>query len=164
MKPLIAAVLATLLGAAMLALGIAGVAGAFDDGSSSGDSAEDVADFESCPTTDDRFTEFGAIELTGSAGSAHVTVSCESGEIELSMISGSLIAEEPRAVALWLYNSRKSAEFVASAGQTAGDAVVVISGTLPSDSADYKKLVVTEESNAYAEPEAPTKVILQGRP
>ena len=168
MKGLIGSLLATLLGTAMLVVGIAGVAGAFDNGSgsTSDEAGADVADFDTCPTTDDRFADFGTFDFSADAGSATVIRTCRSTGIELSMVSTSLTTDKPRALALWLYNNRKDAALIATTAQEPGDDTVVISGTLPDDSEDYKKLVVTEEpASAYFEdPDRPTKVILQARP
>jgi|SRR5215211_1310631 len=168
MKRVIGPLLATLAGVALLVIGIAGVAGAFDDDSGSGsdDSTEDVADFGSCPTTDERFGEFDSFEVTGDGGRATVILSCQSGSIEVSMVATELSAEKPRTVALWLYNNRKDAELISTALQEPGDNTVVVSGDLPEDSADYKKVVITEEppEAGFDDPERPTKVILQGRP
>jgi hypothetical protein len=171
MKGLFWSLLATLVGTAMLAAGIAGVAGAFDgddssrSGSSSG-SAADVADFSDCGASDPRFDEFNSIDLTGDAGSATLIVSCQGGDVELSMVATDFSAGEGRTVALWLYNKRDDAELIAFSKLEARDTTVVTSGSLPDDSADYKKIVVSEEpsSEDFEEPGRPTKIILQGRP
>jgi hypothetical protein len=171
MKGVFWSLLATLAGTAMLVVGIAGIAGAFDgdDDSSSGSSSSataDVADFTDCGASDPRFDEFNSIDLTGDAGSATLLVSCQGGHVELSMIATDFSAEKGRTVALWLYNKRNDAELIASSQQEARDTTVVTSGSLPEDSADYKKIVVTEEppSADLEEPDRPTKIILQGRP
>jgi hypothetical protein len=173
MKGLFWSLLATLAGTAMLVVGIAGVAGAFDgdDSSSSGSSsgsgsAADVADFTDCGASDPRFDEFNSIDLTGDAGSATLLVSCQGGNVELSMVATDFSTGEGRTVALWLYNKRDDAKLIAFSQLEARDTTVVTSGSLPEDSADYKKIVVTEEppSGDFEEPERPTKIILQGRP
>jgi hypothetical protein len=169
MKSLSLSLLATLVGLAMLVLGIAGVAGAFekdeDSGSSSSSSSADVSDFGSCETTDTRFDEFTTIELSGPGGSANVIITCQGGGVEVSVIGTGLTTEEPRTVALWLYNSRKDAELIASTQQEAGDDAAILSGQLPSGSEDYEKLVITEgpPSDDFEDPEQVGRVILQAR-
>jgi hypothetical protein len=167
MKSLFLSLLATLVGLAMLVIGIAGVAGAFetDEDSGSSSSTEDVADFDSCPTADDRFGTFTTIEVTGDGGSASVIVTCQDSEIEVSMIGSGLTTEEPRTVALWLYNSRKDAELIASSQQEAGDDSVVISGQLPLSSQNYEKIVVSASppSDDFEDPAEVGDVILQAR-
>jgi hypothetical protein len=171
MKGVFWSLLATLAGAAMLVVGIIGVAGAFDSDDDSGSGsksspAADVADFTDCGASDPRFDEFNSIDLTGKAGSATLLVSCQGGDVELSMIATDFAAADGRTVALWLYNSRDDAELIAFSKLEDRDTTVVTSGSLPEDSADYKKIVVTDEpsSSDFEEPERPTKIILKGRP
>ena len=167
MKGLLGALAATLIGLAMLVGGIVGVAGGFDgdDDSSSAESSEDVANFDSCPTTDPRFAEFTSFDLTGDAGTEPVIVSCQNGVIEVSFIASALPAEETRTVALWLYNSRKDADLIAYGQQEPGDDTVVLSGQLPAGSEDYEKMVVTESPPVpdLGKPVAPGDVLLQAR-
>jgi hypothetical protein len=169
MKSLLGAIAATLIGAAMLVGGIVGVAGGFDgddsSDSSSAEATEDVANFDRCSTADDRFDEFNSIEVLGDAGRGTVLVSCQGGVVELSMIASSLPAEESRTVALWLYNNRKDADLIAYGQQEPGDDTVVLSSRLPTGSANYEKLVVTEGPPLpdLDEPAAPGRVILQAR-
>jgi hypothetical protein len=170
MKSLSLSLLATLVGLAMLVIGIAGVAGAFEEDEDSGSSSSsttsvDVSDFGSCETSDRRFDEFTTIELTGSGGSANVIVTCQAGSVEVSIIGTGISTDESRTVALWLYNSRSDAELVTSTQQEAGDDTVVLSGALPSGSEDYEKLVVTEgpPSEDFADPETVGRVIMQAR-
>jgi hypothetical protein len=168
MKSLGFSLLATLVGLAMLVVGIAGVAGAFEsdeDSDSSSSSSADVADFTSCDTADTRFDEFNSIELTGSGGTANVIVSCQASSVEVSLLGSGITAEEPRTVALWLYNSRKEAELIASTQQEAGDEHAFISGELQPGSEDYQKLVVTEgpPSDDFEDPTEVGRVIMQAR-
>jgi hypothetical protein len=167
MKGVFWSLLATLAGTAMLVAGIAGVAGAFDgdDDSDSSSSSADVSDFTDCGEGDPRFAEFNMIELTGDAGRATVIVSCQDGTVELSMIGTDFRTDKDRNVTMWLYNSRDDAELVDSTPQETSDDTVVVSGSLPDDSADYKKIVVTEEKfDLVEDPDRPSTVILQGRP
>ena len=167
MKSLAGALAATLIGLAMLVGGIVGVAGGFDSDSDS-DSDETVADvsnFSSCATSDDRFDEFDSIDMTGRNANASVLVSCQGGEVEISMIASSLDAERDRTVSLWLYNSRDDAAFISATQQAAGEPTVLLSGQLPSDSESYRKVVVTEgpASRGFEDPTEPGKVIMQAR-
>jgi hypothetical protein len=166
MKSVIGSLLTTLLGTVMLVVGIAGVAGAFEqdeDSGSSSDSSSDVANFDSCSTADDRFGTFTTYEVTGPGGRATVIVSCQDGSVEVSMIGSGLTTEKRRTVSLWLYNNRRDAQLIAASQQERDEDAVALSGELPSGSEAYKKLVVTEGpgSDDFEDPEKPGKVILQ---
>ena len=164
MKGLLWSLFATLAGVAMLAVGIAGVAGAFEDedSSSSSDSAADVANFDDCPSDDARFSSFNTYSVDDGDNSATVIISCQETEVEVSMIASDLPTARPRTIALWLYNSRKDAQLISSSQQEPGDDSVVVSGELPPGSQNYKKLAITAEkpSADFEDPERPTKVIL----
>jgi hypothetical protein len=165
MKSLAGAIAATLIGLAMLVGGIVGVAGGFDSDSDSDETATDVSNFTTCRTTDERFDEFDSIEMSGRGGDANVLVSCQAGEVEISMIATSLPAEEDRTVSLWLYNGRDDHAFIASTQQAAGEPTVLLSSNLPEDSSHFKKIVVTEgpASPDFADPAEPGRVIVQAR-
>src|SRR4051812_9972061 len=108
MKGLIVALLATLAGLTMLAVGVAGVAGAFDDDSSSSDrSSVDVTNFSACKGSDPRLGEFTSFDLTGDGGNASVLVTCQGGGLEATLLGTGLTADKQRTVALWLYRNRK---------------------------------------------------------
>lgn len=164
MKSLVIALLATLLGVAMLGVGIAGVAGAFDGDDDSGSSAS-VADFDDCPTSDPRFGTFTTYRVTGPAGTATVVITCRQGGVEVSMLGSGLEAGDSRTVSLWLYNNRKDAVLIGSDQQLTGAPTVAITGDLPAGSEAYKKLVVTEgpPSTHNLDPEKPGRVLLQVR-
>ena len=169
MKRVLGPLIATVVGLAMLVVGIVGVAGAFDKGDSGrsrGSSASDVANFDSCPSADHRFTEFKTIQLTGDAGNATAVVTCQDGDIEISTFASSFPTDKPRTVALWLYKNRQDAELIASSQQDTSQDFVGLSGQLPLDSLNYKKLVVTEgpPSDSYEDPTEPGRVILKGKP
>jgi hypothetical protein len=154
--------LATLVGTAMLVVGIVGVAGAFDSDKSSGSSSADVP----CDAPDSRFREFTAVELSGDGGSGTAVATCEGDEMQLSFISDTATVDEPTTIALWLYNNRRDAELVGSTQRGPEDSFVGASGPLPADSSDYKKIVVTSGPplTGLEEPEKPGDVILKGRP
>ena len=167
MKSVIVALLATLLGAAMLGIGIAGVAGAFDgdDDDSGSSSSSSVTNFDDCPASDPRFSAFTTYRVTGPAGTATVVVSCRPAGVEVSVLGSGLTTGDSRTVSLWLYNNRKDALLIGSDQQLTGDETVAITGRLPAGSEAYKKLVVTEgpPSTDYEDPEKPGRVILQVR-
>jgi hypothetical protein len=166
MKGLFWSLFATLAGVAMLAVGIAGVAGAFEGedspSDSSSDSGADVANFDDCPSDDSRFSSFNTYTVRGADNSATVIISCQASRVEVSMIASDLPTAKPRTVALWLYNNRKDAVLIASSQQEPGDESVVVSGELPPGSQNYKKLAITAEkpSADFEDPERPTKIIL----
>jgi hypothetical protein len=167
MKGLLWSFFATVAGVAMLAVGIAGVAGAFEgEDSSSGSSSEssaDVANFDDCPSPDERFASFNTYRVDDGDNSATLIISCQQSRVEVSMIASDLPTAKPRGVALWLYNSRKDAKLISASRQEPGDDSVVVSGELPPGSQSYKKLAITaEKPSAEVEtPERPTKVILE---
>jgi hypothetical protein len=140
------------------------VAGAFegDDSSSSSSSSSDVVNFDDCPSDDNRFSSFNTYSVDDGDNSATVIVSCQESRIEVSMIASDLPTAEPRTVALWLYNSRKDAELIASTQQVPGDDSVVASGELPPGSQRYKRLAITtgKPSADFEAPGRPGKVIL----
>jgi hypothetical protein len=166
MKALLGPLAATIVGVGMLVLGIAGVAGAFEsdeDSSSSGSTpSADVANFDDCPSEDDRFSSFNTYEVDDGDNSATVAVSCQETRVQVSMIASDLPTAKPRTVALWLYNSRKDAELISSSQQEPGDPTVVVSGELPPGSQHYKSIAITAEkpSADFEAPTRPTKVIL----
>src|SRR5215208_1444051 len=103
MKVVLLLALSTLLGAAMLGVGIAGAAGAFDSDdsdSSSASSSSSLTDFDKCPTSDARFDSFTTYRVTDEDGDATLVASCKDSEIEVSMLGTGLTAEKPRTVAL----------------------------------------------------------------
>ena len=166
MKGLLWSFLATLAGVAMLAVGVAGVAGAFDGddpSSSSSDSSVDVANFDDCPSDDDRFSSFNTYSVDDGDNSATVVISCQQTEVEVSMIASDLPTAKTRTVALWLYNSRNDAELIAASRQEPGDDGAVVSGELPPGSENYKTIAISaERPSAEVEPPTrPTKVILE---
>jgi hypothetical protein len=167
MKRVLGPLIATVVGLAMLVVGIVGVAGAFDskDSSSSGSSTADVANFDSCPTADHRFSEFKTFPLIGDAGDATAVVTCQDGNVEISVLGTGLTTEKPRTVALWLYNNRKDAELIASSQQDSSQGFLGVSGELPLASLNYEKLVVTEgpPSDSSEDPTEPGRVILKAK-
>ena len=164
MKGLVLALLATLVGLAMLAVGVAGVAVAFDDDSpSSGRSSVDVTNFSACKGSDPRLSEFASFDLSGEGGSGSVLVTCQSGGLEATLLGTGLSAEKQRTVALWLYRDRSRAELVDAVPQEAGDPNAFLSGSLPQATEEYRKWVVTEEPYSLDPPAAPTgPVLVQG--
>jgi hypothetical protein len=165
MRGLLIALLATVVGLAMLVVGIAGVAGAFDNDSSSGDSKADVTNFASCKAADRRLSEFKSFDLTGDGGSATVLVTCEDGALQATMLGTGLPAEKNRNLALWVYRNRKTAEIVSFVPQEAGDPGAFLSGPVPAGSEKYRKWVVTEEPYSFEdEPPAPAGAILAQGP
>jgi hypothetical protein len=170
MKGLLWSIVATVVGVAMLAVGIAGVAGAFEGedspSSSSSDSSADVANFDDCPSDDNRFASFNTYAVDDGDNSATVIVSCQENRVELSLIASDLPTAKPRTIALWLYNNRKDAELIAFTQQEPGDESVVASGELLPGSQSFKKIAITAEkpSADSAAPSRPTKVILEVEP
>jgi hypothetical protein len=165
MRGLLVALLATLVGLAMLAVGIAGAAGAFDDDSSSGKgSSVDVTSFATCKGLDPRLSAVTSFDLTGDGGSASVLVTCQSAGLQATLLGTGLTADKQRTVALWLYRDRNVAELVDSVPQEAGDPNAFLSGALPDATEEYRKWVVTEEPYSYdKKPTAPTgPVVVQG--
>jgi hypothetical protein len=165
MRGLLLALLATLVGVAMLAVGIAGVAGALDDGSSSSSgSSADVTNFSACEGSDPRLSEFKSFDLAGDGGNATVLVTCQDGALEATLVGTGLSAQKQRTVALWLYRNRKVAALVDSVPQEAGDPNAFLSGALPHGTEDYRKWVVTEEPYSFdQQPAAPSgPVLVQG--
>src|SRR4051794_23246282 len=102
MKGLFWSLLATVVGVAMLGVGIVSVAGSFDgDKSSASEASADPSDFKDCPTDDPRFSEFKTLDLTGADGSASLFVSCQDKRIDVSMVAVDLQSEKARTVAMW---------------------------------------------------------------
>ena len=162
MRGLLLALLATLFGVAMLAVGIAGAAGAFDDSSSSNGGPEaDVTNFSACKGSDARFNEFASFDLSGDAGSATVLVTCQGDVLEATLVGTGLTAPKQRRVAFWLYRNRKVAKLLNSVPQEAGDPSTFVSGPLPKGTEEYRKWVVTEEPYSFNEhPTAPSGPVL----
>jgi hypothetical protein len=148
----------------MLVIGIAGVAGAFEGPDDSRDSGSSSAtDFSLCDTSDERFSEFTTIEVTGEGGTATVAITCEAGTRTATMLGSGVTTDEARTVALWLYRSRKDALLIGSAQQEAGDDTVALRGDLPAITSDYPKLVVSAGPPGEDSPRL-TDVIMQGTP
>jgi hypothetical protein len=165
MKGLLLALLGTLAGVGMIAVGLAGATGAFDDKSSSGAGPEaDVTNFAGCKGSDPRFREFASFDLSGDGGSATVLVTCQGDTLEATLVGTGLFADKQRTVALWLYRNRSVSKLLNSTPQEAGDPSTFVSGPLPKATEDYRKWVVTEEPYAFNEhPTAPTgPVLLEG--
>jgi hypothetical protein len=163
MKVVLLLVLVTLVGAAMLIVGIAGAAGAFEgdeDSSSSGSSAIDER--KDCSRLDPRLALFNSWETSvGDSGSLRIVVSCTEGEIEASVFGSGLVTEDARELALWAWRTRKDAQLIATYSQDAGDdGVVFFEGTLPPDLERYRKLVVTTE-DAGDDPDEPGEILSQ---
>jgi hypothetical protein len=163
MKVVLLLVLVTLLGAAMLIVGIAGAAGAFEGDEDSSSSARfEIDERKDCSRLDPRLTLFNSWETSvGDSGSLRIVVSCTDGEIEASVFGSGLMTEDGRVLALWAWRTRKDAQLVESYSQDAGDdGVVFFEGTLPSDLPRYRKLVITSE-NPGDDPDEPGEILTQ---
>jgi hypothetical protein len=161
MKGLLLALLATIAGVALLGIGIAGAAGAFDSGSPKPGPEADVTNFTACKGSDPRFKEFASFYLTGEGGSATVLVTCQGDTLEATLVGAGLGAQTQRRVAFWLYRNRKVFQLLNSVPQEAGDPSTFVSGPLLKGSEAYRKWLVTEEPYASNEhPTAPTGPVL----
>jgi hypothetical protein len=159
-KPLLVSLLATLAGIAMLGVGIAGVAGAFDS-SPDGGSSLDVTNFGPCPSTDPRFRSFATYELTGNGGAGTAIVSCQNSSLEATFLATGMTADVPRTAALWLFDTRDNARLVAASPQELGDDSLILSGQLPASGTEpYRKWVVTAEPAGQEAPALPTGAVL----
>lgn len=162
MKVVLLLVLVTLLGAAMLAVGIAGVAGAFEKDEDSSSERFAIDERKDCSKLDPRLELFNSWQTSvGDSGSVRIVVSCTDGEIEASVFGSGLATDNGRVLALWAWRTRRDAQLVQSYSQAAGDdGVVFFEGTLPSDLPRYRKLVITTEDAGDA-PDDPGQILTQ---
>ena len=165
MKSTIGALLATLLGVAMLAVGVAGAAGAFDNddedsdpGSSFSRSAE-VPGIDTCTAGSDT-SSYESFSTTGPGADGLLIVQCEAGERKVLFSGSEMVAERPRVVALWLYRNRRDFELIATTTQEPGDDSPSVAGRVPSNTARFRKWIVTEHRAGQDRPEKPGKKIL----
>src|SRR5687767_15076090 len=162
MKGVLLLVLVTLLGAAMLIVGIAGAAGAFEGDEDSGSSGVSAIDErKDCSKLDPRLALFNSWETSvEESGSLRIVVSCTEGEIEASVFGSGLVTEDGRELALWAWRTRRDVQLIATYSQEPGDdGFVFFEGILPTDLERYRKLVVTTEDDP--DPEKPGEILSQ---
>jgi hypothetical protein len=155
-KSLTGSILATVLGLALLAVGVAGVAGAFekDEDDGGGDSSSSLPSND-CPTDDPRIE--GGLE-TFDVKEGVLIVKCETGIYEATYGLYSGTVTEPHTLALWLARGRKKYALVGARQVTYGDSVGV-GGPLPRNTTRYDRWIVSREPEEVTEPRRPTKII-----
>jgi hypothetical protein len=163
MKTLAGSITATLLGIAMLAVGVAGVAGSFDGKSDSDSSSSSSISDDCAPVSDSRLQDsLATFDVTGPAGHGLVVVQCQHGERLVSMLATSLDVEKPPAVALWLYGRQGRKKLVAASAEETVSGALGLTDTLRVKTDGYRKWVVTAQKAGDDHPKKPGKLLMQG--
>lgn len=166
MKSLTGALLATLLGVALLAAGVMGAAGVFDsdeeDPSPDVDfsASAEVPGIDPCPA-DGTVEQYESYSVNGPGADGTVIVRCEAGNRSALFSGSDMFTDRPRVVALWLYRTRRDFELVSTSPQDPGDDTAIVTGPVPSEASRFRKWIVTEQRAGQDSPEKPGKILLQ---